>query len=118
MLEAAERGDVEVVRAFTKAGATVNGRSPDGETPRVDGACSGNPAAVEVLLQAGADVKAKDNYGEGALKYGALGLERQADLAKHPAPLEDLLRDYLNKSREIRAILIAAGAKEEKPPAK
>jgi hypothetical protein len=115
---AAELGDVESIRALIQAGANVNGRSPDGEAPLVEAARSGNPAAVEVLLQAGADVNAKDNYGEGALKYAALGLERQADLAKHPAPFEGLLADYLNKYNEIKAMLIAAGAKEEKPSAK
>jgi hypothetical protein len=115
LLQAAEEGDAESITVLLQAGAKVNGPSPDGETPLVVAARSGNPAAVEVLLQAGADVNAKDNYGEDALKYAALGLQHQEELAKHPGPFEDLLPDYINNYKKIRELLIAAGAKEHPP---
>jgi hypothetical protein len=70
---------------------------------------------VEALLRAGADVNAKDNYGEDALKYAALGLAHQESLAKNPEPFEDPLPDYLNKYKEIREMLIAAGVKDRLP---
>jgi len=112
---AAERGDAESIRVLLDAGAKVNGRSPGGETPLIQAARSGNPEAVKVLLQAGADVLAQDNYGEDALKYAALGLGHQEEVAKAPGPFDEPLSDYAEKYKQIRELLIAAGATGEKP---
>jgi hypothetical protein len=115
---AAELGDTDSIRALLDAGAKVNGRSPDGETPLMKAARSGNPEAVQALLHAGARVNARDNHGEDALKFAGLGLARQDDLAKNPDPFEEAVRDYTNKYKEIVDMLIAAGATDEKPVTK
>jgi hypothetical protein len=114
---AAELGDADSIRALLDAGAKINGRSPDGETPLMKAARSGNPAAVQSLLHAGADVNARDDYGEDALKFARLGLERQDDLVKHPDPFEEAAKDYVNNYKEIVDMLATAGA-EAKPVSK
>ena len=71
---------------------------------------TGNPAAVKLLLQTGADAKARTTSGDNALKYAAVGLKRQTMLATQPEPFERLLPNYQQRYRDIEDMLIAAGA--------
>ena len=63
---------VRLVRLLIKAGAHVNARDSDGKTPLMYavGIWGGDLAVVEMLIVAGADVAAIEEYGDTAL-HGA-----------------------------------------------
>ena len=52
------------MRALIKAGADVNVRNSNGDTPLLESCFFGKKGAIKVLLAAGADVNAKDKHGK------------------------------------------------------
>src|SRR4030095_4790467 len=61
-----------IIGAVLKAGADPNTRNPDGETPLMDVARSGKMDAAKRLLDAGADVNAKESWGgQSAIMWAA-----------------------------------------------
>lgn len=67
---AVERGNLEVVKALIKAGANVNYRDEkSGDSVLLLGAFGGREKIVFELLQNGADVNAKTNWGRDALYW-------------------------------------------------
>ena len=59
----------EAIESLLKAGADIEARDKDGETPLIIAARSNNPEVIEVLLTGGANAKAKNEAGETALDY-------------------------------------------------
>ena len=58
--------------ALLKAGARADAAGPEGATPLMLAARSGNVAAVNLLLEAGAEVRAKEQWhGQTALMWAA-----------------------------------------------
>ena len=61
-----------MIEALLKAGADVNAANANGTTVLMTAAASGNADAVKVLLDHGADLKAKENvHGQTALMFAA-----------------------------------------------
>ena len=101
------------VVALIKAGADIDARDEDGETPLHSAAESGNPEHIAVLVDAGADINAPDESGQTPLHAAAavtpsrgssfasfLGLSPDADVeARNRATLANYI-----------AALIATGA--------
>jgi hypothetical protein len=89
--QAARQRNVDALRLMLTLGLPVDARNKDGVTPLLVAAADGRePQNVAVLIAAGADVNARDNYGRTVL--GAA------------------------RSRDVAALLEARGAKAAAPP--
>ncbi|MEM1211738.1 MAG: ankyrin repeat domain-containing protein [Planctomycetota bacterium] len=76
LMAAAEAGNVPAIRMLIEAGMAVDGTSPRLErTPLFLAVMKKRRAAIEVLIEAGADVNTQDQYGTSALATAA----RQGD---------------------------------------
>jgi ankyrin repeat protein len=97
---AAKNAEPEVLQLLIKKGAPVNARSKDNENSTVLMFAAGGAsvAKVQLLLDAGADIKAADDKGETALMK-AVSVDHRFD-AKVRLPMISLL---LSKGAEINA---------------
>ena len=87
---AARQRNVEVLKLMLTLGVPIDGRNKDGTTPLLVAAADGRePQIVQVLIAAGADVNARDNYGRSVLAA--------------------------TTSREVASLLEARGARAESP---
>ncbi len=59
----------DIVIAMVKAGANLNARRPTGMTPLMEAAIACQNTVVDSMIQARADVNAKDNWGNTAIFY-------------------------------------------------
>ena len=66
LLKMAREGADSLVKLLLSAGADVNARDENGQTPLMLAAAEGHNETVAALLDAGADVQAKDNDGKTA----------------------------------------------------
>lgn len=125
--DAANKGDVKKIAEILAADPTqINAKDKVGNTPLHWAAFHGQLAAVKALLDAGADVNAKNNYGAflpgdlgGALSSASQthqdpvfllqvhGLNT-ADMKNGYTPLD--LAMFANKHKEIVDLLLAKGA--------
>jgi len=85
--DAAEDGNIEVVKQHIAAGTDVNGMDTIGRTPLYFAVFKGHKEIVELLIEKGADVNAKAGFGSTPL---------------HDAAFSDL--------KEVAELLIANGA--------
>ncbi len=67
LLDAVSDRDLKAVRRLVEAGAPVNGRDSDGETPLAAAVFEGAADIVRYLVAEGADVEAEDRDGDTAL---------------------------------------------------
>ena len=71
--------DPAVIQALVDAGADVDVKNDDGDTPLHRASLlNENLAVIQALMDAGADVHAKDNHGSTPLHAAALGNENLA----------------------------------------
>jgi ankyrin repeat protein len=106
--DAAERGDVEAVRALVKQGADVNAAQGDGMTALHWAAVNGNAEMAEVLVAAGASTAASTRLG----RYTPLHLASERGNA---AVVSALLAAGANPNAEtstgaVTPLLFAAGS--------
>jgi ankyrin repeat protein len=70
---AASAGHVEMIRLLLDNSAYIDAESPNGTTPLMMAALYGTPAAVDLLLQEGADPKLKNQQNLTALQFAQRG---------------------------------------------
>ena len=93
LMAAASRDHTGTIKALLNAGADIDAKgAKDGKTALTVAALIGNPDAVEVLLQRGSDVNARDNDGRTALSLAKWSRAKRA------------------RKDRIKEILLAAGA--------
>lgn len=76
---AATNGHVDIMRLLLDAHAYIDAESPNGTTPLMMAAYYGTPAAVQLLLAAGADPALKNQQGLTAIDFAARA--NRSDLA-------------------------------------
>ncbi len=81
LLQTSKTGDMKTAQALIKRGAHINARDANGATPLILAAPSG-PELMDVLLENGADIRARDKWGFSCLGYSPESAEY---LAKHGA---------------------------------
>lgn len=84
---AASRGQVEFARWLLDEGAFIHAPAPDGTTPLMMGAFSGNRAMVDMLLEAGADLRAVNIHQHTAVDWAESA--NQSRMAKYLQQLID-----------------------------
>ena len=89
--QAAERGNIEVVKQAIADGADVNAKDDIGWTPLHPATAAGHKEIVELLIAKGADVNAMDDDGITPLDFAIV--DKQSETA-------DLLRKHGAKTGE------------------
>ena len=75
---AAANGHVDVLKLLLDNHAYIDAESPNRTTPLMMAARYGSPAAVKVLLDAGADPKLKNSLGLSALDFAEKGVQGES----------------------------------------
>src|SRR5438045_9357798 len=95
LLSAARSGDVDGIVGALKDGANVDAVDHLGQTALILVATEGNARAVQILLDAGADLEQRTNYGP----FGLTALEQAASWEQF----------------EVATLLLKAGARPDAP---
>ncbi|HEY1343320.1 MAG TPA: ankyrin repeat domain-containing protein, partial [Bryobacteraceae bacterium] len=93
LLQAIRNNDLNYLRAELRKGANVNARDRRGSTLLMHAAIAGSPEGLKLLLDAGAEVNAKNSFDETALILAAgdarkarMLIEKGADVNAHSKP--------------------------------
>ena len=96
---AAWGGDIEAVKQYLAAGADVDSKNVEGRTPLCRAVQYGKKDVIKLLIEEGADVNARMNFGDTALDYanvsGGLGMSYEVQ-----KEVVELLRKHGGKTRE------------------
>ncbi|KAJ3282179.1 hypothetical protein HDU79_010109 [Rhizoclosmatium sp. JEL0117] len=69
---AAEKGNIEAVKALLRCGANIEAKDNDRSTPLIHASSQGHTEIVEILLECGANIEFQNRLGYSALAYAAL----------------------------------------------
>ena len=118
--QAAERGNIEIVKQAIADGADVNAKTEDGWTPLHFATSGGYEEITELLIAKGADVNARDNRGGTSLLEAALSGKKEIAkilIAKgtNVNAKDDIGRTTLHAAawhgqKEVAELLIVEGA--------
>ncbi|GFN79748.1 ankyrin [Plakobranchus ocellatus] len=88
--------DAEITNLLIQAGANLEARDDDGQTPLLAAAYTGEADVINVLLKSGADMKATDNDGNSALHMMVMGPR-----SSKRKPQEETMRLFAFQCNEI-----------------
>lgn len=121
---AASKGQMAMARLLLENKAMVNAPAPNGETPLMMAALSGNKPMVDLLLKAGADITTRDTKDQSAADWArtgkstALAAELQTLIAQQDAAKQRRRADAPAEPEPDAADATAAqaGASVQTPP--
>ncbi len=85
LFDAVRNNDLDALRAAVVAKADLEPRGSRGATPLMHAAAFGSPQGMEILVEAGADVNAKDGFGATGLIWAAGDAAKARMLVEHGA---------------------------------
>lgn len=103
--------DAASVREEARRGWNVRGL--EAQRLFATAAQSGDVEVVRAFIEDGADVNAKDRWGDNALAYARRGLAYQEDPDRKRLHPEDSIKGYEEKFKSIIEMLTAAAARSE-----
>ncbi|MCL1874727.1 MAG: ankyrin repeat domain-containing protein [Synergistaceae bacterium] len=78
IVAARSNSDPEVIKVLFRAGADVNAKDAQGQTPLIHAIYNSNPEVITALLNVGALTGTRDNSGKTALDYAELYARQEA----------------------------------------
>lgn len=124
---AVRRGDSATVEKLLKSSGNVNVADSRGDTPLMYAAAVGSEAMMRRLIEAGADVNARNSFGASALLWSAGSLPRVRLLVEHGADVNvvskqghtpvEVAAHYAGNVETLK-LLVAKGASLKLPPDK
>ena len=119
LYSAIRRNDLRQVKTLLDQGAGANAAGPDGITPLMVAAEIGSVDAMQMVVDHGANVNAKNSYGSTALMWSVTDAKKVRLLLDHGADVNVAARSgrtalivasFANPSSEVVRMLLAKGA--------
>jgi ankyrin repeat protein len=107
---------IDIIASLSKAGADVNFKNKDGNTPLIYAAYFGHVRQISALIKAGADLNLKDRDGKTALeiaqesnKFDAVALLKEAEMNIAPkfedtGRIQSLTSNTTNNRQEVASL--------------
>jgi ankyrin repeat protein len=112
LLEAVEQGQAKRVKEELEAGADVNGKDKDGETPLMKAVARGHIRIVRILMEHKAELNEVDNKGQTAMMYAAENGQTSVIVEAIPYDTDGPTERTLNmRDRKGMTALMKAAAK-------
>jgi ankyrin repeat protein len=112
LLEAVEQGEAKRVQEELGAGADVNGKDKDGETPLMKAAARGHIKIVRILIEHEAELNEVDNKGQTAMMHAAENGQTSVIVEAIPYDTDGPTERTLNmRDRKGMTALMKAAAK-------
>lgn len=104
LFDAIRKDDLGALKGLLAAGAAVDARGLHGTTPLMLASAFGSPEAMRILIDAGADVNASNDFGSTALVWSVYDIGRVRMLLDHHADV-----NAATKAKETALLVASAG---------